>query len=51
LIRQISDRSLPISFIMYLRFCSVMSSTAPTYLQMPFSKSTFHFTFFILVSV
>jgi len=28
LILQISDRSLPISFLMYLRFCSVMDATA-----------------------
>ena len=29
LIRQISERSLPISFVMYFRFCSVMSLAAP----------------------
>ena len=38
LIRQISDRSLPISFVTYLRFCSVISLAALAGLSIPSSK-------------
>ena len=46
LIRQISERSLPISFVTYLRFCSVMSLAAPAGPSMLSPKIVLHFYLF-----
>ena len=45
-IRQISDRSLPISLVTYLRFCSVMGLAAPPGPSMPSPKIVLAFYLF-----